>query len=218
MRHAPHARLPPPRPSREYAPPQTPRHPAGTFGVRGGPTAAPPRSPPAPAGPGSPVRTAGRTAREAHRRGGGRAEARSPLLARQRTRAYTPATPIKFPIESWGQAADATTHRRRRCGRSRSASAGSSRCVSQCRRRVAHRRPPRLAVVPLPGWLHQLNDLNDRVDVCEALPSPSIGEEPSDSVGAARSDAHISVWRTGKRHRDHTRDAPGRIRSLLPKD
>jgi len=78
----------------------TPRHPAGTFGVRGGPTAATPRSPPAPAGPGSPVRTAGRTAREAHRRGGGRAEARSPLLARQRTRAYTPATPIEFPIEA----------------------------------------------------------------------------------------------------------------------
>jgi hypothetical protein len=55
--------------------------------------------PPAPTGPGSPVRTAGRTACEAHRRGGGRAEARSPLLARQRTRAYTPATAIEFPVE-----------------------------------------------------------------------------------------------------------------------
>ena len=79
--------------------PPTPRDHAGMVGVRGGPTAATPRSPPAPAGPGSPVRTAGRTAREAHRRGGGCAEARSPLLARQRTRAYTPATPIEFPIE-----------------------------------------------------------------------------------------------------------------------
>lgn len=53
VRHAPHARPPPPRPSREYAPPDAPP-PAGTFGVRGGPTAATPRSPPAPAGPGSP--------------------------------------------------------------------------------------------------------------------------------------------------------------------
>jgi hypothetical protein len=62
----------------------------GTFGVRGGPTAAAPRSPPASAGPGSLARTAGRPAREARRRGGGRADARSPALARQGTGAYTP--------------------------------------------------------------------------------------------------------------------------------
>jgi hypothetical protein len=80
------------------APPPTPRDHAGTFGVRGGPTAAAPRSPPASAGPGAPARTAGRTARAAHRRGGGRAVARSPVLARQRTGAYTPPTPIEFPI------------------------------------------------------------------------------------------------------------------------
>jgi hypothetical protein len=79
------------------------------IGVRGGPVAAPPTSPPAPAGPGSPVRTAGRTAREAHRRGGGRAEPRSPLLARQRTRAETPAAPIEFPIEKPSGRNDAAT-------------------------------------------------------------------------------------------------------------
>jgi hypothetical protein len=40
--------------------------------------------------------------REAHRRGGGRADPRSPVLARQRTRVHTPATPIEFPIEMRG--------------------------------------------------------------------------------------------------------------------
>ena len=76
----------------------TPRDPAGAFGVRGGPTAPSPWAPPASVGLGSPVRTAGRTAREAHWRGSGRADARSPVLARQRTGAYTPATPIEIPI------------------------------------------------------------------------------------------------------------------------
>ena len=45
-----------------------------TFGVHGRPIAA------LPAGPGSAARTAGPTAREALRRGGGPAEARSPVL------------------------------------------------------------------------------------------------------------------------------------------
>jgi hypothetical protein len=36
--------------------------------------------------------------REAHRRGDGRAEARSRVLATQRTGAYTPPIPIEFPI------------------------------------------------------------------------------------------------------------------------
>jgi hypothetical protein len=51
-----------------------------------------------PAGPGSPVRTSDRTAREAHRRGGSRAEALSPFHSRQGTRACTPPTSIEFPI------------------------------------------------------------------------------------------------------------------------
>lgn len=66
--------------------------------MRGGPTAAAPRSPLASAGAGSQIRTTGRTAREAHRRGGGRTEARSPVLARQRTGAYTAPTSIESPI------------------------------------------------------------------------------------------------------------------------
>ena len=89
------------RPDRPVStPPRRPATPRGRS-VR---AAVPPQRPHGPhrlpAGPGSPVRTAGRTAREAHRRGGGRAEARSPLLARQRPRAYVPATPIEFPIRT----------------------------------------------------------------------------------------------------------------------
>ena len=114
--------------------PPTPHDHAGTFGVRGGPTAATPRSPPAPAGPGSPVRTAGRTARKAHRRGGGRAEACSPLLARQRTRAYTPATPIEFPIEAPVARQDCSNYARSR--RRRPVAASPTRPVTT-RARVA---------------------------------------------------------------------------------
>ena len=77
-RHAPHTRSPTLRLSPEY-----------------GPDAPMPRRP---AGPGSPIRTAGRTAREAHRRGGARAEARSPVRSRQGTGACTPPTSIEFPI------------------------------------------------------------------------------------------------------------------------
>ncbi|MDQ8158133.1 MAG: hypothetical protein P3B76_03165 [Gemmatimonadota bacterium] len=57
------------------------------------------RSGPAvPAGPESPARTAGRTVHEAHRHGGHRAAARSPVFARQGTGAYTPLTSIEFPF------------------------------------------------------------------------------------------------------------------------
>ena len=74
-----------------------PRRPATTRG-RSACAAVSPQRPRGPAGPGSPARTAGRTAREAHRRGGGRAEARAPVLARQGTGAYTRPTSIGFPI------------------------------------------------------------------------------------------------------------------------
>ena len=93
MRHAPHARPPTPRPSREYGPRDAPR-PRGDVrrarpshrGVTEGP-----------ADPGSLARTPGRTAREAHRSGGGRAVARAPVLARQGTGAYVQPTPIEIP-------------------------------------------------------------------------------------------------------------------------
>jgi len=78
------------RPDHLRVRPPDPRHHAGTFGVRGVPAV--------PAGPGSLARIAGRTACEAHRRSGGRAEPRSPVLARQGTAARARRTPIEFSI------------------------------------------------------------------------------------------------------------------------
>ena len=60
--------------------------------------AVPPRRHIGPPRPPPPARTSDLTAREGHRRGVGRAEARSPVLARRGTTAYTRPTPIEFPI------------------------------------------------------------------------------------------------------------------------
>ncbi len=65
-----------------------------------------------PAGPGSPAGTTGQTARETHRRGGGRADALAPMLARQRTENYAYRPPIEFPILRSGSFG---TDRARRC-------------------------------------------------------------------------------------------------------
>jgi len=76
-RYAPPARPPTPRLPHEDAPP-TPRHHAGTFGARGGPTAAFD----GPAGIRPRTATAGRTALLAHERDGGHAATRLAALAR----------------------------------------------------------------------------------------------------------------------------------------
>jgi len=88
----------------------TPRHPAGTFGVRGGPTAATPRSPPAPAAPGHP---AGPQAEQPAKRTGAVAVAPKPAprcsrgsgpelppprLTFPHKKAYPPSTAIEFPV------------------------------------------------------------------------------------------------------------------------
>jgi hypothetical protein len=83
--------------------PPTPRDHAGTFGLRGGPTAAAPRSPPASAGPGSPARTVGRTARAAHRRGGGRAVDVHPRGRRSRRNLDRPRLTFVSRTASGGQ-------------------------------------------------------------------------------------------------------------------
>jgi hypothetical protein len=84
------------------APRVTGVRPRGPATTRGPPAwaAVSPRRSRGPAGPGSPVRTADRTAREAHRRGGRRAEALSPVRLRQWPRGCTPPTSIECPILS----------------------------------------------------------------------------------------------------------------------